>query len=56
VEQLLRGRAGRFVGRPEAVGLGVTEFKNGDEVYGLTNPQFYGANSSMEQTQSTRLL
>ena len=29
----------------EAVGLGVTEFKNGDEVYGVTNPQFYGANA-----------
>ena len=29
----------------EAVGLGVTEFKNGDEVYGVTNPQFCGANA-----------
>src|SRR5215831_12067987 len=29
----------------EAVGVGVTEFKNGDEVYGVTNPQFYGANA-----------
>ena len=29
----------------EAVGPGVTEFKNGDEVYGLTNPQFCGANA-----------
>jgi NADPH:quinone reductase-like Zn-dependent oxidoreductase len=29
----------------EAVGMGVTEFKNGDEVYGLTNSQFCGANA-----------
>src|SRR6185369_4770389 len=29
----------------EAVGPGVTEFKNGDEVYGVTNPQFCGANA-----------
>jgi NADPH:quinone reductase-like Zn-dependent oxidoreductase len=29
----------------EAVGLGVTEFKNGDGIYGVTNPQFYGANA-----------
>ena len=29
----------------EAVGLGVTEFKNGDKVYGVTNPQFCGANA-----------
>jgi len=29
----------------EAVGLGVTEFKNGDQVYGVTNPQFCGANA-----------
>jgi NADPH:quinone reductase-like Zn-dependent oxidoreductase len=29
----------------ETVGTGVTEFKKGDEVYGLTNPQFYGANA-----------
>ena len=29
----------------EAVGPGVTEFKNGDEIYGLTNPQFCGANA-----------
>jgi NADPH:quinone reductase-like Zn-dependent oxidoreductase len=28
-----------------AVGPGVTEFKNGDEVYGVTNPQFCGANA-----------
>lgn len=27
----------------EAVGAGVTEFKTGDEVYGVTNPQFVGA-------------
>src|SRR5215470_9848240 len=27
----------------EAVGTGVSQFKNGDEVYGVTNPQFVGA-------------
>jgi NADPH:quinone reductase-like Zn-dependent oxidoreductase len=29
----------------EAVGAGVTSFKKGDEVYGVTNPQFVGANA-----------
>lgn len=29
----------------EAVGPGVTEFKKGDEVYGVTNPQFCGAHA-----------
>jgi len=29
----------------EAVGTGVSGFKNGDEVYGVTNPQFVGANA-----------
>jgi NADPH:quinone reductase-like Zn-dependent oxidoreductase len=29
----------------EAVGRGVSEFKNGDEIYGVTNPQFCGANA-----------
>src|SRR5690242_3960481 len=29
----------------EAVGTGVTEFKNGDKVYGLTNSKFCGANA-----------
>jgi NADPH:quinone reductase-like Zn-dependent oxidoreductase len=29
----------------EAIGPGVTHFKNGDEVYGVTNPQFCGANA-----------
>src|ERR1043166_182397 len=29
----------------EAVGPHVTEFKNGDEIYGVTNPQFCGANA-----------
>jgi NADPH:quinone reductase-like Zn-dependent oxidoreductase len=29
----------------EAVGNGVTELKDGDQVYGLTNPQFCGANA-----------
>src|SRR3954468_20452339 len=34
-----------FAGVVEAVGPGVTQFKNGDEVYGVTNPQFVGANA-----------
>src|SRR5436309_14107258 len=29
----------------EAVGPGVTEYRPGDEVYGVTNPQFCGANA-----------
>jgi NADPH:quinone reductase-like Zn-dependent oxidoreductase len=29
----------------EAVGAGVSQFKNGDEVYGVTNSQFVGANA-----------
>ena len=29
----------------EAVGPGVSQFKSGDEVYGVTNPQFVGANA-----------
>src|SRR5215467_7169152 len=29
----------------EAVGTDVTQFKNGDEVYGVTNSQFVGANA-----------
>jgi NADPH:quinone reductase-like Zn-dependent oxidoreductase len=29
----------------EAVGAGVSRFKKGDEVYGVTNPQFVGANA-----------
>lgn len=29
----------------ETVGPGVTEFRKGDEVYGVTNPQFCGANA-----------
>jgi NADPH:quinone reductase-like Zn-dependent oxidoreductase len=29
----------------EAVGMGVSPFKNGDEVYGVTNSQFVGANA-----------
>jgi len=29
----------------EAVGVGVTEFTNGDQVYGVSNPQFCGANA-----------
>ena len=29
----------------ESVGAGVSAFKSGDEVYGVTNPQFVGANA-----------
>ena len=29
----------------EVVGTGVSQFKDGDEVYGVTNPQFVGANA-----------
>ena len=34
-----------LAGVVEAVGPGVSQFKNGDEVYGVTNPQFVGANA-----------
>ena len=29
----------------EEAGPGVGEFKKGDEIYGVTNPQFFGANA-----------
>jgi len=32
-------------GTVESVGAGVNQFKDGDEVYGVTNPQFVGANA-----------
>lgn len=34
-----------FAGVVEAVGQGVSQFNSGDEVYGVTNPQFVGANA-----------
>jgi NADPH:quinone reductase-like Zn-dependent oxidoreductase len=34
-----------FSGTVEAVGLGVSDLRKGDRVYGVTNPQFYGANA-----------
>src|SRR5215468_12004702 len=34
-----------FAGVVEAVGPGVSQFTSGDEVYGVTNPQFVGANA-----------
>jgi NADPH:quinone reductase-like Zn-dependent oxidoreductase len=39
----------------EAVGLGVTEFKNGDEVYGVTNPQFVGAQAEYAVASATMI-
>jgi hypothetical protein len=39
----------------EAVGLGVTEFKNGDEVYGVTNPQFVGAHAEYAIASATMI-
>src|SRR5437868_10543911 len=32
-------------GTVESVGSGVNQFKNGDDVYGVTNAQFVGANA-----------
>src|SRR3954464_349704 len=34
-----------FAGVVEAVGPGVSQFNSGDDVYGVTNPQFVGANA-----------
>ena len=34
-----------FAGVVEAVGPGVSQFASGDEVFGVTNPQFVGANA-----------
>src|SRR4026208_2330494 len=34
-----------FAGVVEAVGPGVSQFNSGDEVYGVTNAQFVGANA-----------
>jgi NADPH:quinone reductase-like Zn-dependent oxidoreductase len=39
----------------EAVGLGVTEFKNGDEVYGVTNPQFVGGQAEYAVVSATMI-
>jgi NADPH:quinone reductase-like Zn-dependent oxidoreductase len=39
----------------EAVGLGVTEFKKGDEVYGVTNPQFCGASAEYAVATTTMI-
>ena len=36
-----------FAGVVEAVGPGVSQFNSGDEVYGVTNPQFVGANADL---------
>src|SRR6476659_7948142 len=34
-----------LAGVVEAVGPGVSQFNRGDEVYGVTNPEFVGANA-----------
>ncbi len=39
----------------EAVGVDVTEFKSGDEVYGVTNPQFCGANAQYAIAMATMI-
>ena len=36
----------------EEVGEGVTDFKIGDEIYGVTNPQFCGANARYALTSA----
>lgn len=40
-------------GLVEAVGSDVTQFKPGDEVYGVTNPEFIGAHAEFALTSST---
>ena len=37
----------RLVGVVEEAGPSVSEFKKGDEIYGVTNPQFCGANARL---------
>ena len=39
----------------EAVGSGVTNFKNGDKVYGVTNAQFCGANAEYAVARATMI-
>jgi NADPH:quinone reductase-like Zn-dependent oxidoreductase len=39
----------------EAVGPGVNQFKKGDEVYGVTNPQFCGANAEYAIASATMI-
>jgi NADPH:quinone reductase-like Zn-dependent oxidoreductase len=44
-----------LAGVVEAVGPGVSQFKNGDEVYGVTNPQFVGANAEFAVASASML-
>ena len=39
----------------EAVGPGVSQFKNGDEIYGVTNAQFVGANAEFAVASASML-
>jgi NADPH:quinone reductase-like Zn-dependent oxidoreductase len=39
----------------EAVGAGVGDFKNGDEIYGVTNPQFVGAQAEYAVASATMI-
>lgn len=44
-----------FAGMVEAVGPGVSQFKHGDEVYGVTNAQFVGANAEYAVATATMI-
>jgi len=44
-----------LAGVVEAVGPGFSQFKHGDEVYGVTNPQFVGANAEFAIASTSML-
>src|SRR5262252_3259454 len=44
-----------LAGVVEETGPGVSQFKNGDEVYGVTNPQFVGAQAEYAIASATRI-